>query len=94
MNYTVERIRELAAMACVSLTESEANTLCRELDAMREIAETLRGASDLPDPFFGAVGLDDMREDVPQEGLSREVVLRLSPCVKGDSTVVPRTVEG
>ncbi|MBQ8310170.1 MAG: hypothetical protein IJX80_04050 [Clostridia bacterium] len=94
MEYTVERVRELAAMARISLADAEAEALCCELNAMRAIAETLRDASDLPDPFLGAVGLGEMRDDSPHVGLLRTDVLALSPAVAKDATVVPRAVEG
>lgn len=94
MEYTVERIKALAAMAHVAVADTEAEALCCELNAMRAIAETLRGVSDLPDPFYGAIDLDAMRADVCVEGLSHDILLSLSPCVERNATVVPRAIEG
>lgn len=94
MKYTVERIRKLATKSRISLADGEAESLCRELNGMRAIADVLRTASGLPDPFPGAVGLEEMREDIPRAGLLREEVLALSPAVSKETPVVPRAVEG
>ena len=94
MEYTVEKIQTLAATARIAISDAEAAALCRELNAMRAGAEVLRCVADLPDPFFGAVGLDALREDTVREGLTRAEVLAISPAVSGDATVVPRAVEG
>ncbi len=95
MSYSIERIYALASMAHIALADGEAEELRQELDGMHALAEHLQNAplaEAVPDPFLGAVGLDELREDIPGECLPPEELLHSA---RGNGYfTVPRVVEG
>ena len=78
MKYTAERIRELARISHVALTEEEIVSMQEELKGLYSLATVLENslASSLEESFEGGCGLKDLREDVCQNGLSAEELLQ------------------
>ena len=94
MEYTVEKIEELASIARVPLDEERARHVRALLEDMRQTASVLRDGRDLPDPFLGAVSLEGLREDCVKVGMDRDTVLSMAPACADGCVTVPRTVEG
>ncbi len=95
MIYSAERIKTLAAIAHFALSDEEVEKLRYDLGALHTFAEALQNApaeAELPDPFFGAVGLDVLREDIPGECLPPERMLSSEHAADAYFTV-PRAVE-
>ena len=66
MDYSIERVRALAEIARIVLTEEEEGQLCHSLGALHGIAEILEQApidAEADDPFLNARPLSDWRED-------------------------------
>ena len=94
MRYTEERIRELARISHIALSEEEIVSMRGELKGLYALAEVLEKsfAASLEESFEGGNGLNDLREDVCREGLSAEDLLRTA--LREDGYFhVPRAVE-
>lgn len=95
MEYTGERVKELAKTAHVLVEDDRIPTLCHLLNQMgKDLDFSESGDTAWKEGFFGAVSLDDMREDVPGDCMKREDVLCLAPVRTDACVTVPRTVEG
>ncbi len=90
--YTEARVRKLAEVAQLALSEEETRELTDELKLLAAAVAPLAARSkgeggretDAPVP---------LREDIPGETLSREAVLSLSEGRIGERMLVPLTVE-
>ncbi len=84
---------ELAQVAHVAISESDAEAYARELDAMRALADALQDVPYEEDRFLGAVSLVELREDLPMPCLAREEILKMAPAADEEGILVPRVVE-
>lgn len=91
MEYTAEKVRELASQARLCLREEELLRLAQELNAMRALADRLEPAEAL-DGEERTVPLSELREDVLREAQDLSPAA-FAPAWSGEYFVVPRTVE-
>jgi aspartyl-tRNA(Asn)/glutamyl-tRNA(Gln) amidotransferase subunit C len=91
----VETVRHVARLAHLSLTREEEETFARQLDEVLGYAESIQllDVGDvLPTSDVRPPGL--LREDEPQDGLSRERALEAAPDVDAGLFRVPRILGG
>ncbi len=89
----VERIADLARL---SVTDSEAERLASELQAILAYAEQLAGldTSDVPPTSHPIELATPLRDDVPEPALDPELALANAPEREGFAFVVPKVIEG
>jgi aspartyl-tRNA(Asn)/glutamyl-tRNA(Gln) amidotransferase subunit C len=93
---TREEVERVAALARISLSESEVETLSSELDTILEYAQLLQDLDTRGvDPTSHALPLPTpMRDDIPVTPLDAEVAVSNAPVRSGTSFVVPKVIEG
>lgn len=93
MYYSTEKVKALAALTRLQISDEEALRLARELDAMRALADGLEDVDgEERDLFWGAVSPDALREDVASVDQRLEPS-QFAPVTAGGYIVVPRAVE-
>ena len=91
MAITRERVRYLARLTCLSLTEEELGEMAEGLTEVMNHMKALDGA-EAREGGRGAVFMDGLRADRPIPSLEREALLACAPHHDGESHLVPRTV--
>jgi aspartyl-tRNA(Asn)/glutamyl-tRNA(Gln) amidotransferase subunit C len=93
---TREEVERVAALARVSLSESEVGTLSSELDTILEYAQSLQEVDTSGvDPTSHAIPFPTpMRDDIPVTPLDAEVAVRNAPVRSGTAFVVPKVIDG
>jgi len=91
-----DEVREIAALARVSLLPTEVERMTHELDAILEYIETVRNLdTENVEPMTHAVSFGcPLREDVPKPSLTVEEALGNAPRRHGAFFEVPRIVPG
>lgn len=77
MEYSADRIRELARVARIALTDAEVERFKSELGALHAFADVLENVPECAvaeDPFADAVALSDLRPDEVGECLSHDAL--------------------
>jgi aspartyl-tRNA(Asn)/glutamyl-tRNA(Gln) amidotransferase subunit C len=92
---TKETVDHVARLARLSLTDEERDTFARQLDEILAYAESIQALDTSGvEPMSHAVTSEIFREDVPQPGLEREVVLAAAPDPAENLFRVPRILSG
>lgn len=76
-----EQVKHVANLARLAITEEEAEKLTKQLDAIITFAEQLNELdTENVEPTYHVLNMKNvLREDVPQQGLPREEVLKNAP---------------
>ena len=93
--FSREELLALAEACRISIPEEEVEEYLSALRGMIALASCLREADGTQKPYRGIreAALSELREDLPKESLSRDLLLRGAPDVKDGFFRVPRTVE-
>lgn len=76
-----EQVKHVANLARLAITEEEAEKLTKQLDAIITFAEQLNELdTENVEPTYHVLDMKNvLREDIPQQGLPREEVLKNAP---------------
>lgn len=76
-----EQVKHVANLARLAITEEEAEKFTKQLDAIITFAEQLNELdTENVEPTYHVLDMKNvLREDIPQEGLPREEVLKNAP---------------
>lgn len=90
-----EQVKHVANLARLSISEEEAETFTKQLDAMISFAEQLNELNtDHVEPTSHVLDMKNvMREDIAQEGLSQNEVLKNTPDHQDGQVKVPSIIE-
>lgn len=92
--YTTVDIKKLEHLSCLSLSESERESLAQDLGEMLAFVEALtEGARETSD-VATLSERGTLREDIPREGICREELLGSSSVHDGEYFVVPCLLGG
>ena len=91
---TTEQIKTLAEASRLSLTNSECERFCCDLEALEALCEPLLLVSETPSDQYRARGTDALREDCVGTCLPIEAVREMAPAWEEGYIPVPRAVEG
>ena len=90
-----EQVKHVADLARIALTEEEIEKFAIQLDSIISYAEQLNelNTEDV-DPTSHVLELENvMREDIPEEGLPQELVLKNAPESQDGQIKVPPIIE-
>jgi aspartyl-tRNA(Asn)/glutamyl-tRNA(Gln) amidotransferase subunit C len=90
-----QRVRDVAKLAALSLTEDEEDALAHDLDAIVRYVEELDALDtrDVPPTTSVLIGTSALRDDEAQPCLSHEDALAAAPRVENDGFAVPAFVD-
>jgi aspartyl-tRNA(Asn)/glutamyl-tRNA(Gln) amidotransferase subunit C len=76
-----EQVKHVANLARLAVTEEETEKLTKQLDAIITLAEQLNELdTENVEPTYHVLDMKNvLREDIPQQGLPREEVLKNAP---------------
>jgi len=95
MSLTLKEVEHIADLARLDLTDAEKEQYREQLSAILDYAQSLQevDTSDIP-PTSSVLPLStDLREDVPQPGLTPEETLNNAPATKKGQFKVPAVFE-
>ena len=87
-------VDNVARLARLSLTSEERVRFARELEAILAWAESLQALDTTGVPPMNDAATDQLREDAPRDGLSREQALGQAPDHADGLFRVPRVLPG
>lgn len=92
---STEQVKYVANLARLAITEEEAETFTKQLDAMISFAEQLNELNtDNVEPTSHVLDMKNiMREDIAQVGLSQSDVLKNAPDHQDGQVKVPSIIE-
>lgn len=91
---TVAELQQLANTLRLSLGDSEAEDLCRDLASLEALCAPLLGVTEPPTDRFHSRGIDALREDRVGESLPIDALRALAPAWEDGYFPVPLAVEG
>jgi aspartyl-tRNA(Asn)/glutamyl-tRNA(Gln) amidotransferase subunit C len=88
---SIDQVKHVANLARLAITEEEAETFTKQLDAIITFAEQLNELdTENVEPTSHVLDIKNvLREDVPQKGLPQEEVLKNAPEEKDGQFKVP-----
>lgn len=88
---SLDEVKHVANLARLAITEAEADKLTKQLDAIITFAEQLNELdTENVEPTSHVLDIKNiLREDVPEQGLPREEVLKNAPEVMDGQFKVP-----
>ena len=96
MTFSREEVERIARLARLALSEAEKEQFARQLGEVLRYMERLgEAATEGVEPTSHAVDLRNvMRDDVPEDPLAGEDVMRNAPASSDGMFLVPRVIEG
>ena len=89
----LEKIKHLAELSKLELSDEEKQNLAKDLDSLVELADIVRNANIDATSKIRSIDMCDLREDTAQESVKTEILLRNAPVENKGCFVVPKVVE-
>ena len=86
-------LEHLAELSKLEFSDEELETFSKEFESVIEFANIVQNSSINGDPVLNTVKMQNLREDVCEESMLPELLLKNAPSSKNNSFVVPRIME-